>query len=58
VPFDARDQRLIRYSAFVGYWRKWEYNGTVRKLFIDYENGYKSDREKKFSIISMDLVYP
>jgi hypothetical protein len=32
---DVLVQLLIRYSTFVGYWRKkWEYYGTVYQLFI------------------------
>jgi len=32
VDFDLIDQLLIRYSAFITYWAKWEYNGTVHQL--------------------------
>jgi hypothetical protein len=33
VGFDVTDQLLIRFSAFVRYWRKkWEYNETVHQL--------------------------
>jgi hypothetical protein len=35
VGFDVTDQLLIRFFAFVRYWRKkWEYNETVHQLFI------------------------
>jgi hypothetical protein len=38
VGIDVTDQLLIRFSAFVRYWRqKWEYNGTVHQLFIDFK---------------------
>jgi hypothetical protein len=41
VGFDVTDQLLIRFSAFVGYWRKkWEYNETVHQLFIDFKKAY------------------
>jgi hypothetical protein len=36
VGFDVTDQLLIRFSAFVRYWRKkWEYNETVYQPLID-----------------------
>jgi hypothetical protein len=45
VGFNITDQLLIRFSAFVGYWRKkWEYNETVHQLFIDFTKVYNSDR--------------
>jgi hypothetical protein len=38
VGFDATDQLLIRFSAFVRYWRKkWESNEAVHQLFIDFK---------------------
>jgi negative regulator of genetic competence, sporulation and motility len=44
---------LIRYSVFVRLEKKWEYSGTVHKLFIDFEKAYDSgDREVLYSIIS------
>jgi hypothetical protein len=43
VGFDVTDQLLIRFSAFVRYWRKkWEYNETVHQLFIDFKKAYDS----------------
>jgi hypothetical protein len=39
VGFDITDQLVIRFSAFIKYWRKkWEYNETVHQLFIDYDS--------------------
>jgi hypothetical protein len=53
VGFDVTDQLLIRFSAFVRYWRKnWEYNETVHQLFIDFKKAYDSVRREvctKFS---------
>jgi hypothetical protein len=47
VSFDATHQLLIRFSAFIRYWRKkWEYNETVHQLFIDFKNAYDSVRRK------------
>jgi hypothetical protein len=41
VGFDVTDQLLIRFFAFVRYWRKkWEYNETVHQLFIDFKKAY------------------
>jgi hypothetical protein len=40
VDIDIIDQLVIRYSALVKYWRKWEYNGVVQQSFIDFEKGY------------------
>jgi hypothetical protein len=40
-------QLLIRFSAFVRYWRKkWEYNETVHQLFIDFKKVYDSVRKE------------
>jgi hypothetical protein len=45
MDFDIIHQLLIRYSAFVSYWRKkWEYNGIVHQLFIDFKKAYNSVR--------------
>jgi hypothetical protein len=48
VGFDVTDQLLIRFSAFVRYWRKnrKEYNETVHQLFIDFKKAYDSVRRK------------
>jgi hypothetical protein len=43
VDFDLTDQLLIRFSAFVRYWRKkLQYNKTVHQLFIDFKKAYDS----------------
>jgi hypothetical protein len=47
VGFDVADQLLIRFSAFVRYYRKkWEYNEAVHQLFIDFKIAYDSVRRK------------
>jgi len=47
------DQLMIRYFAFVRYWRKkWEYNGTVNQLFIDSEVYDSARRELLHSILT------
>ena len=47
VDFDATDQLLIIYSAFVKYLKKkWEYNEAVHQLFIDFKKAYDSVRRE------------
>jgi hypothetical protein len=48
VGFNITDQLLIRFSAFVRYWRKnkWEYNEAVHQLFIDFKKAYDSVRRE------------
>jgi hypothetical protein len=47
VDFDITDQLLIRFSAFIRYWRKkWEYTETVHQLFIDFKKAYDSVRRE------------
>jgi len=53
VNFDIIGQLLIRYSSFVKYWKqKWEYNGTLPHLFIDFEKAYESVRREVLDNIS------
>jgi len=50
------DHTLIKHSTFIRYWRKtWEYNGTVRKLFIDLKKACDSG-EKYCTIFSFNFV--
>jgi hypothetical protein len=35
VGCDLIDQRLIRFSTFLRYWKKWKYNETVHQLFSE-----------------------
>jgi hypothetical protein len=37
--------------------KKWEYNGTVYKLFIDFSKAYDSVRREYYTILSLNLVY-
>jgi hypothetical protein len=49
VGFDITDQLLIRVSEFIILEKKWEYNETVRQLFIDFK---KADSvRRKYCII-------
>jgi hypothetical protein len=54
MGFKATDQPLIRFSAFVRYWRKnWEYYETVHLVFIDFKKAYNSvRREVLYNILS------
>jgi hypothetical protein len=58
VGFDVTDQLLIRFSAFVRYWKKWKYNETVHELFIDFNKVYASVWGKYCTIFSKSLGYP
>jgi hypothetical protein len=47
MGFDVTVQLLIRFSAFVRYWRKkWEYSETIHQLFIDFKKAYDSVRRE------------
>jgi hypothetical protein len=46
VDSDVTNQLLIRFSAFVTYWGKWEYNETVHQLLIDFKKVHYSARKK------------
>jgi hypothetical protein len=47
VDSGVTDQRLITFSISGRYWRKkWEYNGTVHQLFIDFKKTYDSVRRE------------
>jgi hypothetical protein len=37
--------------------KKWEYNGSVHQLFIDFSKAYDSVRREVFSRFSLNLVY-
>jgi hypothetical protein len=57
--FDITDQLLIRFSAFVGYWRKkWEYNETARQLSIDSKKAHDSVRREVLYNILLEFGVP
>jgi hypothetical protein len=59
VGFDIIDQLLIRFSAFIRYWRKkWEYNETVHQLFIDFKKAYDSVRKEILYNILIEFGVP
>jgi hypothetical protein len=56
VHFDITEQLLIRFSAFVRYWRKkWENNETVHQLFINSKKVYESVRREVLYNILIEL---
>jgi hypothetical protein len=56
VCFDITNQLLIRFFAFVRYWRKMcEYNKTVHHLFIDFKKVYDSVRREVFYNILIEF---
>jgi hypothetical protein len=56
VDFYITYQQLIRFSAFVRYWKKkWEYNETVHQLFIDFKKAYDSARREVLYNILMEF---
>jgi hypothetical protein len=59
VDFDVIVQLLIKYFAFVRYRRKkWEYNGTVHQLFIDFKKAYNSVRREVLHNILIEFSIP
>jgi hypothetical protein len=51
VDFDLLDHLLIRYSAFIRYWKKREYNGTLRQSFVNFEKARDSVRREELHSI-------
>jgi hypothetical protein len=59
VGFNITDKLLIRFSAFVRYWRQnGEYNETVHQLFIDFKKAYDSVRRKVLYNIPIEFGVP
>jgi hypothetical protein len=59
VDFNITDQLLIRFSAFVRYWKKnWEYNETVHQLFTDFKKAYDSVRREVLYNILIQFGIP
>jgi hypothetical protein len=57
VDFDIMEQVLIMYSAFVRYYRKLKYNGTVHELFIDFKKTFESFGRGELYTILSELIY-
>jgi hypothetical protein len=58
VGLDLTDQLLIRYSAFVRYWRKNGSIETVHQLVIGFKKAYDSVRREVLYSILIELGYP
>jgi hypothetical protein len=59
VDIDVTNQQLIRFFAFVRYWKKnWEYNETVHQLFIDFKKAYDSLRRDVLYNILIEFRIP
>jgi hypothetical protein len=59
MDFGIINQLLIRYFAFIGYQKKkWEYNGTVHQLFIDFKKAYDSVRREVLYNILIEFGIP
>jgi hypothetical protein len=59
VDLNIIDQLVITYFAFIRYWRKkWQYNGTVHQLFIDFNKAYDSVRREVLYNILIEFGTP
>jgi hypothetical protein len=59
VDFDLTDELLIRFFAFVRYWKKkWEYSETVHQLFIGFKKAYDSVRREVLYNILIEFGIP
>ena len=54
VDLDITDRLFTKYFVFGRYWRKkWEYDGTIHQLFIDFKKAYDSvKREILYNILT------
>ena len=54
VVLDVTDRQLTKYFVFARYWRKkWEYDGTIHQLFIDFKKAYMTLlREVLYNILT------
>jgi hypothetical protein len=55
VDFDVTDQLLIRFSAFVRYWRK---NGSTMRQYISIRKAYDSVRREVLYNILIEFDVP
>jgi hypothetical protein len=59
VGFNVTDHLLIRFFAFIGYWRKKsEYSETVHQLFIDFKKAYYSVGRRVLYSIPVEFGIP
>ena len=54
VVLNVTDRLLTKYFVFDRYWRKkWEYDGTIHQLFIDFKKAYDLvKREVLYNILT------
>jgi hypothetical protein len=55
VSFNITDHLLIRFSAFVRYWKKLEHNETIHRLFTDFKRAYDSVRREALHNILIEF---
>jgi hypothetical protein len=58
VDFDVMVRRLIRFSISGSYWKKWECNGTVHQLFLDFKKAHDSVRRKVLYNVLIEFGIP
>jgi hypothetical protein len=59
VCFEVTAQLLIRFFAFIRYWReKWEYYETIHQLFVDFKAAYVSFRREVLYSILIEFGVP
>jgi hypothetical protein len=56
--FGAIDQRLIKFSISGRYWRKWEYNGRVNEVLLDFNIACGSVRIEVLNNILIEFGIP
>jgi hypothetical protein len=58
AAFDIIGQQLIIFYISSGTEKKWEYNGTVHQLFIDFKKAYVSVRREALYNILIEFGIP
>jgi hypothetical protein len=58
VGLDTTDQLLLRLSAFVSYWKKWDQIETVPQLFIDFKEASDSVKKEVLYNILIEVRIP
>ena len=59
LVLDVTDRPLTKFFVFNRYWRKkWEYNGTIHQLFIDFKKAYDSIKSEVLYNILTEFGIP
>jgi hypothetical protein len=58
VDFDVTDQLLISFLHSSDTGKKWEYNGVVHQLFVDFKKAYDSERREVLYNIHTEFGIP